>query len=207
MSTICPQSVHVDISTVDKCGQVVDSVDMNTWTPLFSKIVDSSLWSAPDFVCKVFVTMMALKDADQVVRYNAYALGKKCWPGDPKAEKRALEALKYLSSPDKERIEPQPHEGRRIQKVEGGWLLLNGQEYEDLMRALNRRAYKAGKQAEYRNKPDDDGARPELADAADLQEGGEQWRIDRQAAKTKELERVAEEVRSRHNPKYANEKA
>lgn len=123
---------------------------MNTWTPVFSKIVDSSLWSEEDYVCKVFVTMMALKDADQVVRFNAYAIGRKCWPLDPKAEEKVIKALKILSSPDRKRIEPQPHDGRRLQKVEDGWFILNGQKYEDLMRSINRRNYKAKKQREYR---------------------------------------------------------
>ena len=119
---------------------------MNTWTPLFSKIVDSSVWTEPDNVVKVFLTMMALKDADQVVRYNAFAIGQRAH----KTEEEVLEALEVLSAPDKKRIEPQPHEGRRVEKVDGGWLLLNGQYYEDLMRSINRRAYKAGKQREYR---------------------------------------------------------
>lgn len=123
---------------------------MNTWTPIFSKLVDSSIWTEPDYVCKVFVTMLALKDADQVVRYTAFAIGRKCWPADEHAEAKALEALKVLSSPDTRRIEPQPHEGRRIKKVDDGWLVLNGQCYEDMMRSINRKVYKARKQREYR---------------------------------------------------------
>ncbi len=125
---------------------------MNTWTPLFSKIVDSSIWAEPDFVVKVFLTMLALKDADQVVRYNAFAIARKCWPSDGGGEAKVLDALKVLSSRDKRRIEKQPFDGRRIERVEDGWLLLNGQFYEDMMRGLNRRAYKAAKQREYRER-------------------------------------------------------
>lgn len=126
---------------------------MNTWTPLFSKIVDSSIWSEEDHVVKVFMTLLALKDADHVVRYNAYALGRKCWPLDPvNSEKRALEALEVLASPDTKRIEPQPFEGRRIQKVEDGWLVLNGPVYSDLMKGVNRRNYQADWQRKYRAK-------------------------------------------------------
>jgi hypothetical protein len=123
---------------------------MNTWTPIFSKLVDSSVWSEPDYVCKVFVTLLALKDSDQVVRHTAFAIGKKCWPTDEKAEERALEAFKILASPDNRRIEPQPFEGRRIEKVEDGWLVLNGLYYEDMMRSISRKVYKARKQREYR---------------------------------------------------------
>ncbi len=125
---------------------------MNTWTPLFSKIVDSSLWAEPDHVVKVFLTLLALKDADQVVRYNAFAIGRRCWPREDRAEAKVLEALKVLSQPDKTRLEKQPYDGRRIEKVEDGWLLLNGQFYEDMMRKINRREYQRNKQAEYRAK-------------------------------------------------------
>ena len=125
---------------------------MHTWTPLFSKIVDSSLWLEEDFVVKVFLTMLSKKDADQVVRMNAFELGRRCWPLDPKAEVKVLTAFKILSSPDTKRIEPQEFEGRRIERVDGGWLVLNGQYYEDMMRSINRKAYKAAKQKEYRLK-------------------------------------------------------
>lgn len=121
---------------------------MNTWAPLFSKIVDSSLWCEPDFVVKVFITMLAKKDADHVVRGSAFNIAS--WA--KKTEKEALEALRVLSSPDTRRLEPQPFDGRRIERVEGGWLVLNGQSYQDLMRGINRRQYKAAKQAEYRAK-------------------------------------------------------
>lgn len=119
---------------------------MNSWSPLFSKIVDSSVWTEPDYVCKVFITMLALKDSDHVVRYNAFGLAARAH----KTEKEVIDALKVLSSPDKKRLEPQPHDGRRIQRVDDGWLILNGQFYEDMMREVNRRVYKARKQREYR---------------------------------------------------------
>jgi len=121
---------------------------MNTWAPLFSKIVDSSLWCEPDFVVKVFITMMAKKDADHIVRGSAFNIAS--WAR--KTEKETLEALRILSSPDTRRLEPQPFEGRRIERVEDGWLVLNGKAYQDLMRGINRRQYKAEKQAEYRAK-------------------------------------------------------
>jgi len=118
---------------------------MNTWAPLWSGIVDSSIWAEPDFVCKVFVTMLALKDSDHVVRQTAFGLGLRCWPGEKDTEERVLKALKVLASPDRRRLEPQPHEGRRIEKVEDGWLLLNGETYrkrvsDEMRKARLRRA-------------------------------------------------------------------
>lgn len=122
------------------------SQEMNTWAPLFSKIVDSSIWLEPDFVVKVFITMLAKKDADQVVRGSAFNISQ--WA--KKTEAETLKALKILAAPDSRRLEPQPFEGRRIEKVADGWLILNGQSYEEMMRKVNRREYKRIKQAEYR---------------------------------------------------------
>ena len=92
--------------------------------------------------------MLAKKDADNVVRGNAFNIGS--WA--KKSEKETLEALKVLSSPDKKRLEPQLFDGKRIEKVGDGWLILNGKYYQDLMRSINRREYKTNKQREYRAK-------------------------------------------------------
>jgi hypothetical protein len=130
---------------------------MDFYTPLFSKIVDSSLWAEPDYVVKVFLTMLAKKDRDNVVRGNAYNIAQ--WA--KKTEKEALEALKILSSPDKRRLEPQPHEGRRVERVEEGWLILNGKYYQEQMSVINRRAQKAASEKRRREKKKQAGTSPE----------------------------------------------
>ena len=86
-----------------------------------------------------FITMMAKKDSDHVVRASAFNLAR--WANKTEAE--VLDALTILSSPDTRRLEPQEFEGRRIAKVEGGWLMLNGQKYEDQMKKLAEQARKA----------------------------------------------------------------
>lgn len=117
------------------------------WTPLWNSIVDSSLWDEDDAVCKVFITLLALKDEDHVVRCNAYQIAKKC---GRKSEDEVLECLKILASPDKKRKEKQEFDGRRIEKVEEGWLVLNGQKYQDLMQTVVRRRKQAQWQREQR---------------------------------------------------------
>lgn len=121
---------------------------MNRYSPLWSQVVDSSLWREPDCVVKVFLTMIAKKDLDDVVRGTAFNIS--CWACKTEAE--TLEALKVLSSPDTKRIEPQPFDGRRIEKVEGGWLVLNGAHYRQMMGLATRREYKRKKQQEYRDR-------------------------------------------------------
>jgi hypothetical protein len=121
---------------------------MRTWTPLWSPIVDSSLWSEPDYVIKIFMTILALKDSDDVCRFNAYQLAQRA----RKSEAEVLDALKILSSPDQHRVEKQPEDGRRIKLVEDGWFVINGAKYRELMRDEMRKARLRRAQANFRAK-------------------------------------------------------
>lgn len=118
----------------------------NTWAPLWNGIVYSSVWDESDSVCKVFMTLLALKDSDHVVRMSAYQIGK-CARKD---EVEVLEALKILSSPDTKRKEQQPFGGRRIKAVPDGWLVLNGEKYREMVREEARKARLRRAQAAYR---------------------------------------------------------
>lgn len=109
---------------------------MNTWAPLWSGIVDSSLWDEEDAVIKVFMTMLATKDSDHVCRLTAYNLHKKTG----KSETEILEILKILASPDTRRKEKQEFDGRRIKAVEDGWLILNGEKYRAMVQKERERA-------------------------------------------------------------------
>jgi hypothetical protein len=121
---------------------------MDRYSPIWSKIVDSSLWEEPDFVVKVFITMIAKKDMDDIVRGNAYNIAR--W--SRKEESEVIEALRILSSPDTRRLEPQEFEGRRIEKCDEGYKVLKGKYYRDLMFSASRKEYKRVKQAEYRER-------------------------------------------------------
>jgi hypothetical protein len=117
---------------------------VNTWAPIWSGIVDSSLWEESGDVVKVFMTLLATKDSDHISRLDAYRIGKKC----NLDEIVVLDILKVLASPDKRRKTQQDFEGRRIKAVEDGWLILNGQKYRDMvskemLKARNRRSQEA----------------------------------------------------------------
>lgn len=118
------------------------------YAPLYSEIADSSLWDEPYHVRILFVTMMAKKQADQIVYGDEYRLKK--WANLNSMEE-VNDALRVLESPDK--LRPgQRFQGRRIERVDGGWLILNGEKYEELMQKINERARKAQWARENRKK-------------------------------------------------------
>jgi hypothetical protein len=121
---------------------------MNTWSPLWSGIVDSSLWEESGDVVKVFMTMLATKDSDHICRLDAYRIAKKCNID----EVAVLDILKVLASPDKHRKTKQDFEGRRIKAVEDGWLILNGEKYRQMVSDEMRKARLRRAQTAYRQK-------------------------------------------------------
>lgn len=118
----------------------------NTWVPVFSSIIYSSLWDEPYHVRLLFMTMLAIKDKDHVVRRTVYALKKAANITEEEVE----EALKILAAPDRRRSENQEFEGRRIAKVEEGWLILNGDKYRKLLQTAKRREQKRRYEAKRR---------------------------------------------------------
>jgi hypothetical protein len=125
---------------------------MNTWIPLWASTVDSTLWEEEPDTRVMFLTLLMLRDPDQVVRLPLRVLAKKAnLDGNrEQAYLKAEEALKVLEEPDRHSLESQEHEGRRIKRVEDGWFVINGQKYDDEMRELYSRMRKTKKQRERR---------------------------------------------------------
>jgi hypothetical protein len=121
---------------------------MNTWAPLWSGIVDSSLWEEDGDVVKVFMTILATKDSDHICRLDAYRIGRKCNID----ELKILDILKLLASPDKRRKIKQEFEGRRIKAVEDGWMVLNGAKYRQMVQDEMRKRSWAKAQAAARQR-------------------------------------------------------
>lgn len=97
---------------------------MAGYTPLFSSIVRSSIWDEDAKTCKVWVTMLALADADGIVEGSLPGLAHECRV----TRNECATALRILEAPDPDSRTPD-NEGRRIKAVEGGWLVLNHAKY------------------------------------------------------------------------------
>lgn len=111
---------------------------MSGFTKLFSSITHSTVWMEPDHVRLVWITMLALADKDGQVLASVPGLAHAARIDLPRTE----EALAALAGPDPY-SRTKDHEGRRIEEIDGGWLLLNHGKYRAARNAEERRVYKA----------------------------------------------------------------
>lgn len=117
------------------------------YTKLFASIVASTIWREDDKTRLVWITMLAMKNERHMVEASV--------PGLADLARVTLEecemALEKLSSTDKY-SRNQDHGGRRIEKVNGGWIILNGEFYRRQMSLEDRREYQKLYQRKYRLK-------------------------------------------------------
>jgi hypothetical protein len=120
------------------------------WTKLFSSILTSSIWSEDDKTRILWVTILACTDKDGFCQAAV--------PGLAAMARLTVEdtaaALAKLEGPDPY-SRTQDHEGRRIEKVDGGWVVLNHGKYRDRDRIERRREYQAELMRERRSKEAD----------------------------------------------------
>lgn len=118
---------------------------MSGFTKLFTSITSSSIWNEDDKTRIVWITMLAIAEADGVVRASIGGLAHVARVTREDCEK----ALQILQSPDPDSRSPE-HEGRRIQKVDGGFFLLNYGKYREARSEDERKAYMREYMRKYR---------------------------------------------------------
>lgn len=121
---------------------------MKTWAPLWSTIVTSTLWGEAKEVKILFITMLAIKDLNGLVMARADGLSRLA----NLTYDETVEAIRVLESPDKRSEDSQQFDGRRIQKIEGGWLILNHAKYREMISREGRREYQRNWMANKRTK-------------------------------------------------------
>lgn len=125
------------------------------YTKLFSSIVASTIWREDDKTRLVWITMLAMKNERHIVEASLPGLADLARVTIKECEA----AIGKLESKDKY-SRNQQHGGRRIEKVEGGWMILNGEYYRHQMSLEDKREYQKlyhrnyrAKQKEQKNRP------------------------------------------------------
>jgi hypothetical protein len=104
------------------------------YNKLFTKILDSSIWLEPDATRLIWITLIAAMDEDGFVQLSA--IGNLAGRARVSIED-ATKAVQCLESTDSSG--DQEFEGRRIERVPGGWVILNARKYRDMVtRAVSR---------------------------------------------------------------------
>lgn len=106
------------------------------FTKLFSTILTSSIWSEDDKTRILWITLLALADADGVVQAAIPGLAAMARMSLEDAERCIIK----LESPDKY-SRSEEFDGKRIEKIDGGWVILNYGKYRDRAKAEEKREY------------------------------------------------------------------
>lgn len=117
---------------------------MTGFTKLFSSITESSVWCEDNDVLRVWVAMLAKAGADGVVEGSVPGFASLCRMSVSEFEK----AVKILVSPDKY-SRSKEHDGRRIEAIDGGWVVLNHAKYRQRS-LVDREGSRAPYMREYR---------------------------------------------------------
>ncbi len=99
------------------------------YNKIFTKILDSSIWLETDATRLVWLTLIASMDENGFVQFASV---RNLAHRTRVSEEAATEAVKILESPDRDSSDPD-NEGRRIERIPGGWIVLNAAKYRELV--------------------------------------------------------------------------
>jgi len=118
------------------------------YNKLFQKIVFSSVWNESLEVRVLWVAMLAQSDKEGFVHCATIQALSRISNLDLESTKKAV---KILESPDENSSDPE-YEGRRIEKMQGCWFILNFPKYAALANTEVAREQNRLRQAKFRNK-------------------------------------------------------
>lgn len=106
------------------------------YNKLFAKILDSSIWLEPTPIRIVWVTLIAAMDQDGYAHFSA--IGNLAARARVSVED-AQKAVECFIAPDPGSGDDE-NDGRRIERVPGGFFVLNAKKYKDIVTAESGRA-------------------------------------------------------------------
>ena len=99
------------------------------YNKLFTSILDSSIWLEDSETVRVWITLLASMDEDGFCKFGSVKnLSIRANVPLP----ATVRAVEILESPD-EYSPGQDFAGRRVEKVVGGWIVLNSKKYRDMV--------------------------------------------------------------------------
>ena len=107
---------------------------MTGYTKLFNSILASTIWREDDKTRLVWITLLAMTGKNGVVEASIPGLADLARVSIEDCER----AIANLQKPDKY-SRSQDHDGRRIDTIDGGWLVLNHAKYREKMSEDDRR--------------------------------------------------------------------
>ena len=119
----------------------------NGWIKLFGQIITSSIWEEPLHVRVTWFMFMAQCGMDGIAYISEASVARTANITQEQAE----EALRTLQSPDP-KSRSAKWDGRRIEKCDGGFRVLNYFEYRGINTPEKKSAYMRGYMREYRKK-------------------------------------------------------
>lgn len=172
------------------------------YVKLFESIIHSTVWQEPLETKVTWITMLAMADQHGVVSASI--------PGLAKAAGVTLEgcerALATFLAPDKYSRTPD-FEGRRIEPVQGGWVLLNHAFYRDLRERDDRReAARIGMQALRARRKDVNEPVNPLTDVGKVNQASASASEDKKPSAPKPARETREEAFERFWAIYPNKK-
>jgi hypothetical protein len=99
------------------------------YNKLFTKILDSSIWLEPMPTRIVWLTLIAVMDETGFAQFASVA---NVAHRARVTVEEAQEAIRVLEGPDVNSSDPD-HEGRRLERVPGGWIVLNAEKHRALV--------------------------------------------------------------------------
>jgi hypothetical protein len=103
---------------------------------VFQKMLDSSIWLESDSTLRVWLTLLLSMDSDGFAAFASVENLSRRARVKPSLTQRAIDTLE---APDLNSTTPDD-EGRRIRRVDGGWIVLNCKKYRDISRHGDLRA-------------------------------------------------------------------
>ena len=115
-----------------------------SFVKIHGAILRSSIWTAPQHVRIVWITLLVLADAEGIVEASVGGLAVQAQV----SREECVEAVAMLEGPDEDTRDNTT--GERIEKVPGGWLILNHSQYRD--RQTNAQGQAAKRSRKHRQK-------------------------------------------------------